>query len=313
MQMLDAPISELPDEFEADGIVWRIGKFLGKGAFSVVHEISANEQPNCAAKFIRKPLKKKGQEMLHRELSSMENCSHPNIVTLLGHSSTEEHHILRLELCSDRNMVRAVIQNRYLPQEDCIGYFKQLLRGLEYIHSQNVIHRDVKSSNIYLHTVMDGEIERIVLKLGDFGLACRLENSAQLRDEVMGTPNCIAPEILRCIRDKPNVWSVDINRIVDDAGLDKTTDSYGYSFSVDIWSAGVCLYFWLYGKHPFEVDGNVKKTYAKILKGTYYFPENSWSPEVSDEMKDFIRSILVVDEKKRPTATKLLALEVMTN
>jgi serine/threonine protein kinase len=311
--MLDPPIPELPDEFAAAGIVWRIGKFLGKGAFSVVHEISANEQATCAAKFVKRPLDKRGQHMLQRELSSMEKCSHPNIVTLLGYSFTEEYHILRLELCSGRNMVRAVTQNRYLSQEDCIRYFKQLLSGLEYIHGQNVIHRDVKSSNIYLHTIMDGEIERTVLKLGDFGLACRLENSDELRKEVMGTPNCIAPEVLWCNKGKTNAWTVDIDEIIDDAGLDKTTDTCGYSFSVDIWSAGVCLYFWLYGKHPFEVDSDVKKTYARILKGTYYFPVNSLSPEVSDEVKDFIRSILVVDEKKRPTATKLLATEVMAN
>lgn len=311
--MLDAPIPELPDEFEADGIVCYIGKFLGKGAFSVVHEISANENPNCAAKFLKKPLKKRGQEMLDREISSMTNCAHPNIVTLLGYSSTADYHILRLELCSGRNMVHAVIQNRYLPQEDCIGYFKQLLKGLEYIHCQNVIHRDVKSSNIYLHTVMDAETQRTILKLGDFGLACRLKDPAELRNEVMGTPNCIAPEILRCNKGKTNAWAVDIDTIIDDAGLDKTTDACGYSFSVDVWSAGVCLYFWLYGKHPFEVDGDIKKTYARILKGTYYFPVNSWSPEVSDHVKDFVRSILVVDEQKRPNASKLLDAEIMGN
>jgi len=300
--MLNELNTELPTEFILHEKIWKVGEFLGEGAFSVVHEISSDGENNCAGKFTKIPLKKKGRLMLIRELMSMKKCEHPNIVKFLGYTKLKDYHVLRLELCSNKNMFYEVTKNRGLPEKTCIYYISQLLKGLEYLHSKNIIHRDIKSANIYLHTIIDGEIQKNMLKLGDFGMACCLENVEELHNEVMGTPNCIAPEVLRC--------SKKLNENKDEL-TDDSNQKHGYSFSADIWSAGVCLYFWFYAKHPFETS-NIESTYSRILSGVYYFPDfNSHYKIISQDMRDFIKSFLILDEKKRANATQLLFMEIM--
>jgi len=85
------------------------------------------------------------------------------------------------------------------------------------------------------------------IKLGDFGLATRLEFDEEKKRTICGTPNYIAPEIL--------------------------DDKIGHSYPVDIWSLGVIIYTLLIGKPPFET-ADVKTTYKKIRANTYSFPDS---------------------------------------
>ena len=89
--------------------------------------------------------------------------------------------------------------------------------------------------------------DKMEIKLGDFGLAAKLEFDGERKKTVCGTPNYIAPEILD--------------------GTD------GHSYAVDIWSLGVIAYALLIGKPPFETS-DVKTTYRRIRKNDYTFPEN---------------------------------------
>lgn len=85
------------------------------------------------------------------------------------------------------------------------------------------------------------------IKLGDFGLATKLEYEGERKRTVCGTPNYIAPEILE--------------------------NKSGHSYEVDIWSFGVVLYTLLIGKPPFETS-DVKSTYKRIKLNLFTFPEN---------------------------------------
>ena len=114
------------------------------------------------------------------------------------------------------------------------------------------------------------------LKVGDFGLATKLDFEGEKKRTVCGTPNYIAPEIL--------------------------DGKFGYSFEVDIWSLGVIIYTLIIGKPPFETD-NVKETYKKIKLNKYSFPINS---VISDYAKNLITDILVTDPSKRPTLDDIL-------
>ena len=115
------------------------------------------------------------------------------------------------------------------------------------------------------------------LKVGDFGLATKLEFDGERKRTVCGTPNYIAPEILE----------------------GKT----GHSFEVDIWSLGVIIYTLIIGKPPFETN-NVKETYKRIKNDNYSFPENAL---ISEPSKELIQSILVLDPNKRPNLDQILA------
>ena len=88
---------------------------------------------------------------------------------------------------------------------------------MEYLHSRNIIHRDLKLGNLFLN-------EQMEVKMGDFGLATKLEFPGDRRKTICGTPNYIAPEIL---------------------------ESKGHGCEVDIWSFGVIAYTMAYGRPPF--------------------------------------------------------------
>ena len=136
-------------------------------------------------------------------------------------------------------------------------YLSQLISALKYLHAHLVIHRDLKLGNLFI----DSEMR---VKVGDFGLATRLECPEERKKTICGTPNYIAPEILE--------------------GKD------GHSFEVDVWSSGVIMYTLLIGKPPFEAK-DVKSTYKRILGNQYSFPDHT---PVCEHAKSLIRQMLQV-------------------
>jgi len=112
--------------------------------------------------------------------------------------------------------------------------------------------------------------ENMEIKLGDFGLATRLEYDGERKKTICGTPNYIAPEIL---------------------------EGKGHSYEVDVWSVGVILYTQLIGKPPFETP-EVKATYKRIKACQYSFPDHV---SISEAAKNLITKILVLDPSRRPT------------
>jgi len=114
----------------------------------------------------------------------------------------------------------------------------QIISAVQYMHGHRIIHRDLKMGNIFINANME-------LKVGDFGLATKLEFAEERKRTICGTPNYIAPEIIEGI--------------------------VGHSYEVDIWSCGVICYALLFGKPPFETN-EVKATYARIKVCKYDFP-----------------------------------------
>ena len=97
------------------------------------------------------------------------------------------------------------------------------------------------------------------LKLGDFGLATKLDFDGEKKRTICGTPNYIAPEVIE----------------------GKT----GHSYEVDYWSLGVIIYTLLVGKPPFETS-NVKKTYSRIRTNAYSFPDHI---QISEKAKNLVK------------------------
>lgn len=147
-------------------------------------------------------------------------------------------------------------------------FLLQILSAVKYMHEHRVIHRDLKLANLFLS-------ENMEIKIGDFGLAAQLDFDGQRKQTLCGTPNYIAPEVLK---------------------------SDGHSYEVDIWSIGVILYTLLIGTPPFE-SSNVKTTYDRIQNGTYSFPS---SVPLSDKAKDLITQLLSNKPDERPTASEIM-------
>jgi polo-like kinase 1 len=168
-------------------------------------------------------------------------------------------------------MNEMIKRRKRLTEAEAAFFGIQLLEAVQYLHENLVIHRDLKLGNLFLDRDMN-------IKVGDLGLATKLENADEKRKTICGTPNYIAPEVIQG---------------------DRATR--GHSFEVDIWSMGVILYTCMCGRPPYEAK-DVKATYQRILANEYSFPSDV---NISDYAKDIIRSMLQSKPSDRPSLKEI--------
>ena len=248
------------------------GRLLGKGGFAKCYEFTCSENKKIfAAKVVAKSglVKSRAKQKLISEIKIHKSLHHPQIVAFEHYFEDTENVYILLEMCQNQTLNELLKRRKRLTEIEVQCYIVQLIKALKYLHSHRVIHRDLKLGNLFL-------TEKMELKVGDFGLATKLDFEGERKRTVCGTPNYIAPEI-----------------------LDGKT---GHSYEVDIWSLGVIIYTLIIGKPPFETR-DVKTTYKRIKMNAYTFPE---SAIISEAAKNLISQILVLDPGKRPTLDQIL-------
>ena len=258
---------------------YRKGKILGGGGFGEVYEFIDDETGEIrAAKII--PLKKldnpQSNEAYHNEYKFNNSLDYKYICKCFSTFKDNENAYFILEYQPNKTL-SDLIQNRHsLTEIEVKHYCYELLLALEYLHSRNIIHRDIKLSNVLLSDKME-------VKLCDFGLA--IENNTNNSKTICGTPNYIAPEILN---------------------LKNNTN---YSYEIDIWSFGVILYSLFYHKTPFE-DPAKGRTRRNIENINYTFPENK---NITESAKNLIRKIFIRDPSLRPTIKEIKESKFFNN
>ena len=204
----------------------------------------------------------------------MSNLHHPHITTFYHCLETPVELVIAMEYCSGGDL-RAILQQRagvLFPQDRILDWFVQLCLAVKYIHDRHILHRDIKSQNIFLT-----EAGRI--KLGDFGISKMLDNSKDLANTCVGTPYYLSPEICQ---NKP------------------------YNSKSDVWALGCVLYEMASLKHPFEATC-MKSLVMKIMKGTFR-PVPS---KFTWDFKALIRQILLSNPLKRPSVTTILSKKIL--
>ena len=251
-------------------IKYERGKFLGKGGFAKCYEMRRVDTGLIyAAKVLDKRalVNKTSRNKLINEIKLHKKLHHENIVNFEHFFEDKENVYILLELCSNQTLNDLIKRRKRLSEIEVQCYLLQILKGLKYIHNHKIIHRDLKPGNLFLN-------QKIQLKIGDFGLASKLEYDGQKRYSICGTPNYIAPEIL---------------------------EEKGYSYEVDIWSLGVIAYTMFFGVTPFETD-DADKTYKRIKANCYSFPVGI---TISPQAKSLITQILNPDPSKRLTIEQI--------
>ena len=162
-----------------------------------------------------------------------------------------------------------------------------MTEGVRFMQDDRVLHRDLKIGN----TFIDAEMR---LKIGDFGLAVRLNGKNERRNSFCGTPNYMAPEV--CL----NKERLDAIR----EGYSSIPDYSYYTLPVDIWALGVIMYNLLVGKSPFPY-GDTKDNYDNIKRARYRYPSAKVNC-ISEDAKDLIEMILNPDPELRPTIDEIL-------
>lgn len=249
------------------------GRFLGKGGFARVYEfLNLDSKQISAGKIISKAslTKSRARQKLMSEIKIHRSLNHQNIVRFEHFFEDSDNVYILLELCTNQTLSELIRRRKRLTEIEVQCYTFQVISALKYLHAHRVIHRDIKLGNLFLSDKME-------LKLGDFGLATKLEFDGERKRTICGTPNYIAPEILE--------------------------GTHGHSYEVDTWSLGVLIYTMLIGKPPFETN-DVKLTYRRIKMNAYSFPDQV---PISKEARDIVSEILINDPTARPSLDDLLA------
>lgn len=217
-------------------------------------------------------LKHNQKDKMTQEIHIHKMLKHTNIVTFHSFFEDNDFVYIVLELCRKRSMMELHKRRKTLTEPETRYYVFQILEGTLYLHNQGIIHRDLKLGNLFLNDEME-------VKIGDLGLAARIEYDGQRKKTLCGTPNYIAPEI-----------------------LSKT----GHSFEVDVWSIGCIMYTLLVGKPPFETN-SLKETYARIARCDYSLP-----PHLNKNASSLINKMLQYDPKKRPCVSDIMKADFFT-
>ncbi|KAI0266184.1 Pkinase-domain-containing protein [Gloeopeniophorella convolvens] len=253
--------------------------FLGEGGFARVYQVRDSRNNNLACKVVTKSsLKtKKAKTKLYAEIKIHRALDHPNIVQFLDCFEDDENVYMTLELCPNGSLMNMLHRRRVFTEPEARFFMVQLIGACHYMHTHQVIHRDLKLGNLFLDADMN-------IKVGDFGLAALIENPGERKKTICGTPNYIAPEVL-----------------FDTAN--------GHSFEVDTWSIGVILYTFVVGRPPFQTK-DVKEVYQRIRDNQYEFPAHR---DVSLDARELVQQILTPDPQQRPSLHDIVDHDFFTH
>jgi len=265
----DIPIPDIVID-PSTGNRYMKGKFLGKGGFARCYELTEmNSKEIFAGKIVSKQLltKPHQKEKMTQEIAIHRAVHHQHIVEFYSFFEDDQNVYIILELCRRRSLMEMHKRRKAITEPETRYFMRQIVLACQYLHDNKIIHRDLKLGNLFLNDDME-------LKIGDFGLATKVDFEGERKKTLCGTPNYIAPEVL---------------------------NKKGHSYEVDVWSLGCILYTLLIGKPPFETSC-LKDTYAKIKKNEFTIPPN----KISNQAKNLIQNLLQPDPNSRPTMGQIL-------
>ena len=251
---------------------------LGSGSFGKVY-LAQNKYTK--EKVAMKEIKKSNKDLLSDgeikdEIDILKSLDHPDIVRIIESYNTKDSYVLVTEYCEGGELYDQV--RNQLSETQIAVIFKQLLSGLAYLHSHNIVHRDLKLENILIQEIEKSKTtgeDLFNIKIIDFGTA-RIFDNKKKPQSIVGSSYYIAPEVL----------------------------NQKYGKECDLWSVGVILYMFVVGHAPFDGCDDEEIT-GNIQKGIYKKDDKRWK-KASKEVKDLIQKLLIYSPKKRLTALQAL-------
>lgn len=242
---------------------------IGQGASGCVMTAIDNDTDMLVAIKQMNLAQQSNKEFILNEILVMRENRHPNVVNYLDSYLVDNQLWVVMEYLQGGNLTDIVVDTR-MDEHQISTVCREVLLALEFLHKNQVIHRDIKSDNILLG--IDGSV-----KLTDFGFCAQLAEQNK-RTTMVGTPYWMAPELV------------------------KRSDADGYGPKVDIWSLGIMAIEMIEGEPPYL---NMNPVRALYLIETTGKPEINRS-SLSETFQDFLDCCLEVDVDKRGTASSLL-------
>lgn len=241
---------------------------VGTGATgSVYTAIDKTSQEKVAIKMIdiRKQVKK---VLILTEISVMKNKKHPNVVNYYDSYLVDENQLWVIMEYMQFGPLTDLVTTLVLREGQIAVIARETLKAIEFLHSNRIIHRDIKSDNILLG--QDGQVKVI-----DFGFCAQLDHMDEKRRTFAGSPYWLSPEIIT---------------------------RKAYDTKTDIWSLGILIIEMLEGAPPYLNEAPLKAIYLIASRGKPSIDYDKLSPQLAD----FLDKCLNIDPEARATATQLL-------
>ncbi|XP_070826330.1 serine/threonine-protein kinase Nek3 isoform X1 [Chaetodon trifascialis] len=245
-------------------------RVIGEGSFGRALLVRCkSSQEKYVVKEIQLPKSQSKLESCRREAVLLSRMKHPNIVAFREALEADDLLCIVMEYCRGGDLLQRIQQQKTTQfcVDDILRWFAQLCAAAKHIHDKRVLHRDLKSKNIFL-------TDNGTIKLGDFGSACLLNSSKAYAHTYVGTPYYVAPEI----------W-----------------DNKPYNNKSDVWSLGCVLYELCTLRHPFQAS-SWKSLILKVCRGAYP-PLPSHLPY---ELQYLVKQMFKTNPKDRPSLHTIL-------
>ncbi|XP_070267821.1 mitogen-activated protein kinase kinase kinase 1 isoform X1 [Myotis yumanensis] len=271
--------AKLPYREDAD---WLKGQQIGLGAFSSCYQAQDVGTGTLMAvkqvTYVRNTSSEQEEvvEALREEIRMMSHLNHPNIIRMLGATCEKSNYNLFIEWMAGGSVAHLLSKYGAFKESVVINYTEQLLRGLSYLHENQIIHRDVKGANL----LIDSTGQR--LRIADFGAAARLASkgtgAGEFQGQLLGTIAFMAPEVLR---------------------------GQQYGRSCDVWSVGCAIIEMACAKPPWNAEKHSNHL-ALIFKIASATTAPSIPSHLSPGLRDVALRCLELQPQDRPPSRELL-------
>ncbi|KAH8918760.1 Pkinase-domain-containing protein [Atractiella rhizophila] len=279
-------IPESPTEEEAANLSfkWVKGDLIGKGTYGQVYlALNATTGEMLAVKQVAIPQTDSDREdkrqtgvvdALVSEVELLKDLDHPNIVQYLGMERTDLNLNVFLEYVTGGSVGRCLRKHGKFEESVVKSFTSQILDGLEYLHTKNILHRDLKADNILVDLAG-------VCKISDFGISKRSDNIYEINANMslQGSIFWMAPEVV-------------------------SNQKKGYSAKIDIWSLGCVVLEMFCGRRPWSDEEAIQAMFK--LGAERLAPPVPSDVTLSQVAAHFLSNCFIVDSEQRPTAARLL-------
>eukprot|EP00656_Telonema_subtile_P054282 TRINITY_DN8078_c0_g1_i1.p1 TRINITY_DN8078_c0_g1~~TRINITY_DN8078_c0_g1_i1.p1 ORF type:complete len:394 (-),score=75.36 TRINITY_DN8078_c0_g1_i1:746-1927(-) len=258
---------------------YRVEKCIGRGNYGTVYLVRsiATKKQYVLKRITFENMPSKDRTHVAAEVDMLSRLNHPNIVTYKDHMEDDQNLFIIMGYCENGDLHTKIKEASkagvHFSEEQILKWFVQMVMALKHVHKERILHRDLKTQNIFL--TRDSK----VIKLGDFGISKVLDGTLDMAKTVIGTPYYMSPELC---------------------------ENQPYGKASDVWSLGCILYELCVLKHAFDAT-NICGLIFKILNGSYPPIPDRYSPE----LRNLVARMLSRKPDDRPRLESIIEMDFM--